>query len=73
MAVHQWRRVWTQKIGPVHTVDGVQRTVESRSEVADVPHPAEYRSDVDVSSAESENGEENGQDGSDENSKLEEK
>lgn len=70
VAVEQWRRIRTLQIGSVHAVNGVQRSMECRSEVADVPHPAEHRSDVHVSRAESKYGEEDCQDGSNEHSEL---
>lgn len=70
VTVEQRRRVWTLQVGSVHAVHGVQRTMEGRSKVANVPHPAEHRSDVHIPCAEAEHGEQNGKDGTDEDSDL---
>lgn len=68
MAVHC---VWRTREGlAMHPVDGVDDSVESGAEVADVPHPVEHWCDVLVASAESEHRENNGQNRSDKNGKL---
>lgn len=39
---------WTMQIWAIHTVNGIQKAMETSSEIANVPHPLEHFIDINV-------------------------
>lgn len=70
VAVHQRRRVRTHQIRPIHAVCRVDDAMKGGPKVADVPHPAEQRRDVDQTRTEAKHREQNSQNRTDENGQL---
>lgn len=54
VTVRQHSRLRTLEVRSVHAVNSVDDAVKCRTEIADVPHPAQHRSDVDVARTEAE-------------------
>lgn len=48
MAIAVFGFRWTIQIWTVHTVNGIQKTMETSPEIANVPHPLEHFIDVNV-------------------------